>query len=131
MLKNVPPRLRAPLKVALVGVVIVAVAVAVHGWGSPVYLVLMPFVVLVALGYYAWSGRDSDSAAVIRREVDERQAYRRLKVQALVGKVMTLAAAVAYLVAVGAKLTLWPFALAVALPLLATVSGWAVYRDQD
>lgn len=131
MITHIPPRLRAPLRVALVGAVAGAVAVAVHGWGSPIYLVLMPFVLLLALGYYVWGGRDSDTAAVIRREVDERQAYRQLKVQALVGKVMSVAVAVAYLVALDVKATLWPFAAALALPLLATATGWVLYRDRS
>ncbi len=129
MTKGIPPRLRAPLRVGAVGVAAGAAAVAAHGWGSPVYLVLVPFVVLLALGYYAWGGRDSDTAAVLRREVDERQAYRRLRVQALVGRVMSLAVAAAYLVAVGVRATLWPFGIALALPVLATAAGWVRYRE--
>jgi hypothetical protein len=62
-----------------------------------------------------WAGRDSDFAAMIRYQVDERPAYRRLKIQALVGRVMSGGASVAYLVAWIAKATLWPFAIFLAL----------------
>lgn len=130
MINHIPPRLRAPLKVIVAGAVIIAVMVAVHGWAPPVYLVLVPFVVLAAAGYYVWGAQDSDAAAVIRQETDERQAYRRLKVQALIGKVMSLAVAVAYLAAVGLKTALWPFAIALALPALTALVGWALYRER-
>jgi MFS family permease len=130
MINRIPPRLRAPFRVLAVGVVIIAVAIATHGWGPPVYLVLVPFVLLVAGGYYVWGAQDSDSAAMIRREPDERQAYRQLKVQALVGKVMSLASAVAYLVAVGLKASFWPFGIALALPVLTALVGWRLYRDR-
>jgi hypothetical protein len=129
MTKQIPPRLRAPLRTGAVGLAVVAVAIAVHGWSGPVYLVLIPFVLVVAAGYYLWGGRDSDTAAVLRREVDERQAYRRLKSQALVGRVMSLAAALAYLVAFGAKAPLWPFGIALALPVLTSLAGWTLYRE--
>jgi peptidoglycan/LPS O-acetylase OafA/YrhL len=59
MTRRIPPRLRAPIRIAAMGAALVAVAVATHGWGRPVHLVLVPFVLLVALGYYAWGGRDS------------------------------------------------------------------------
>jgi hypothetical protein len=55
------------------GAVIAAVAVAAYGWGS--LRSLGPFIVLVPALYYVWAGRDSDSAAMIRYQVDERQAY--------------------------------------------------------
>jgi hypothetical protein len=111
------------------GAAITAVVVAVHGWGGPVYEVLLPFVVLLAAAYYLWGGRDSDAAAVLRREPDERQLQRRLRVQALVGRVMSLAAGVAYLVAFSERATLWPFGIALALPGLAAAAGWVLYRD--
>jgi hypothetical protein len=129
MITTIPPRLRAPFRILAVGALIVVVAVAGHGWGPPVYTVLIPFVVLVAAGYYAWGGKDSDTAAAIRHDMDERQAHQRLQVQALVGKVMSLAAAVAYLVAVSAHATLWPFGIALGLPVLTAITGWVAYRE--
>jgi hypothetical protein len=128
MNRNIPARLRAPIRVLVVGAVITAVLIATRGWVVPVYGVFIPFVVLVAAGYYVWGGRDNDSAATLRREVDERQQYRRLKVQALVGRVMSLAAAIAYLVAVGMHATLWPFAIAIAVPVATAVVGWLIYQ---
>jgi hypothetical protein len=130
MTRNVPPRLRAPLRVLLTGSVIVAVLVAARGWAPPVYLVLIPFVLLLAAGYYAWSGRDGDAAAVVRREPDERQEYRRLRAEALVGRVLRLGVAAAALVALAVHAPFWPFAAALALTALATAAGWVLHRDR-
>jgi hypothetical protein len=55
------------------------------------------------------AGRDSDFAAMLREQAGERQAERRLKLQALVGRVTALAASAAFLAAIAAKATLWPF----------------------
>ncbi len=90
---------------------------------------LVPFILAAAAGYYAWAGRDTDMAAVIRHQADERQAYRQLEMQALVGKVMSVAAVVAYLAAFAVKATLWPFAIFVALPGLTLFAGWVIYRE--
>jgi hypothetical protein len=127
MMRPVPPRLRAPLIMLAGGAVVAAVAVAAYGWGS--LLRLGPVIIVSAAGYYVWGGRDSDSAAMIRYQVDERQAYRQLKILALVGRVMGGGAAVAYLVAVAAKATLWPFAIFLALFGVATLAGWVIYRE--
>lgn len=67
--------------------------------------------------------------AALRHETDERQEYHRLQVQALVGKVMSLAVAVAYLVAVTAKVQLWPFAIFLGLAVAAQLAGRVLYRD--
>jgi len=66
-----------------------------------------------------------------RDQADERQTYRRLKIQALVGRITTLAAVVAYLAAAVAKATLWPFAIFVAVPGVAFLLGWVVYRERN
>jgi hypothetical protein len=57
--------------------------------------------------------------------------YRRLKIQALVGLVVTLAAAVAYLAAALAKATLSPFAIFLIIPGATFPAGWLVYREHD
>jgi hypothetical protein len=59
MITTIPPRLRAPFRILAVGVVIVVVAVAGHGWGPPVYTVLIPFVFVVAAGLLrvGWTGQ--------------------------------------------------------------------------
>jgi hypothetical protein len=128
MMRPIPPRLRSPLLMLAGGAVICAVAVAVYGWGSLRYLA--PFTVVTAAGYYLLAGRNSDPAALIRREPDERQAYRQLRIQAVVGRVMSMGAAVAFLVAVAAHAPLWPFAVFLALFAVALLAGWVVTRER-
>jgi hypothetical protein len=99
--------LRAPLIMLTGGAVICAVAVSAAGWGS--LLSIGPVTIAAALGYYVLAGRDSDFAAMLREQAGERQAERRLKLQALVGRVTALAASAAFLAAIAAKATLWPF----------------------
>ncbi len=129
MRKQVPPRLRAPLQIVALCVTVGAVMVALRGWATGPVVVLASTLVLAPIGYYVLSGRDSDTAAAVRRQLDERQAYRRLQMQALVGRVMSLAASVAFLVAVGVNATLWPFAVALGLPVLAAIAGRVFYGD--
>ena len=50
--------------------------------------------------------------------------------QALVGRVMSGGAAVAYLVAFAAKTTLWPFAIFLALMVVALLAGWVITRER-
>jgi hypothetical protein len=128
MMRSIPPRLRTPLIMLVGGAVIAAVAVATYGWGS--LRSLGPFIIVIAAGYYVWAGRDSDIAAMLRYQVDERQAYRRLKIQALVGRVMSGGASLAYLAASAAKATLWPFAIFLALFAVALLAGWVIYRER-
>jgi hypothetical protein len=66
---------------------------------------------------------------MLRHQVDERQRYRQLKMQALIGRVMGVGAAVAYLAAFAAKSTLWPFAVFLALFVVALLTGWVIYRE--
>jgi hypothetical protein len=129
MMRSIPPRLRAPLMALACGAVIAVVAVAAYGWGS--LLRLGPVIVAGPVVYYVWGGRDSDSAAMIRRQVDERQAYRQLKILALAGRVMSGGACVAYLAAWAAKATLWPFAIFLALYTVALLAGWVIYREHE
>ena len=91
MMRSIPPRLRAPLMMLVFGAVFAAVAVAAYGWGSLLHL--GPVIIAGPVVYYVWGGRNSDSAAMIRQQVDERQAYRGLKIQAVVGRVMSMAPA--------------------------------------
>ena len=127
MMKSIPPRLRKPVQMIVVGAAATVFAVALYGWVAALYL--GPFVLVAAAGWYMVGRRDSDLAAMARRQVDERQAYRQLKMQALVGKVMTVAAVVAFLIAIAVKATLWPFFVFVALPGLAGLAGWVIYRE--
>jgi hypothetical protein len=123
----IPARLRAPTIMVIGGAAVVITVGTVHGWSSSASAV--PVVILAAIGYYLWAGRDSDTGAVIRHQADERQAALRVKAQALVGQVMSLAAVVTYLIAVAAKATLWPFAILVCLPAATFAAGWLIYRD--
>ena len=127
MNRSIRPRLQTPLKMIAGGLVTAAIAVAIYGWVAGA--VLAPVALVAAAGYYLWGGRDSDMGALIGHKADERQASLQLKMQALVGKVMSLAAVVAYFVAFAAKATLWPFAILLALPALTLFAGWVIYRD--
>ncbi len=124
---SIPPRLRAPVKMAVGGLIVLAVGGAVYGWVSALYF--LPVVLAVVVGLFVWAGRDSDSAAVVRRQPDERQAEIRLKVQALVGRVLSVAVAIGYLVAVAVKAPLWPFAILLGLLAIAFLAGWLIYRE--
>jgi cation transport ATPase len=126
-MRSIPPRLRAPVYMLAGGAAIDVIAGAAWGWGS--LISLGPITVAAAVGYYVLARRDSDFSAMLRDQADERQAYRRLKIQALVGRVMTAAVAVGYLVAALAKATLWPFVIFVALAGVTFLAGWLVYRE--
>jgi hypothetical protein len=128
MMRSIPPRLRAPLMMLVFGAVFGAVAVVGYGWGSLLHL--GPVIAAGPAVYYVWGGRDSDSAAMVRQQVDERQAYRRLKIQAVVGRVMSIGAGVAFLAAWAAKATLWPFEIFLALFAVALVAGWVITRER-
>jgi hypothetical protein len=127
MMKFLPPRLRAPVLMLAGGAVICAVAVI--GWGWRSLISLGPVTIISVVGYYVLGGRDSDFAAMLREQADERQAYRRLKIQALVGRVTTLAATTAFLAAIAAKATLWPFYIFITVPGVTFLAGWLVYRE--
>jgi hypothetical protein len=128
MMRSIPPRLRAPLMMLVFGAVFAAVAVAGYGWGSLLHLA--PVILAGPVVYYVWGGRNSDSAAMVRQQVDERQAYRALKIQAVVGRVMSGGASVAFLAAWAAKATLWPFEIFLALFAVALVAGWVITRER-
>jgi len=127
MLKFLPPRLRIPVRMFVGGSVMTVVGVIISGWVAAAFLV--PFVIIVTVWYYHLGGGDSDVAAVVLGQGDERQAYRRLRMQALVGRVLSMAVAVISVVAVAVKATLWPIAVLVALLPLTLLAGWVLYRE--
>jgi hypothetical protein len=130
MMRPVPPRLRAPMSMLVGGGVIAAVIVLAHGsqgWKSLLGLGLLS--VVLAAGWYLVGGRDSDFGALLHGKADERQAYRRLKTQALVGIVMSGATGVVCLAAIAAKAPLWPFTILVFVPGVTFIVGWAIYRE--
>jgi len=128
MMRSIPPRLRAPLMMLVFGAVFAAAAVTGYGWGSLLHL--GPVIIAGPVVYYVWGGRNGDSAAMIRRELDERQAYRGLKIQAVVGRVMSIGAGVAYLAAWAARATLWPFEIFLALFVVGLLAGWVITRER-
>jgi hypothetical protein len=127
-------RLRAPVSVAVVGTAFTAIMAVSQGWAPA--LVLAIATVIFAVGIYAWSGKDTDVGAVMGHRADERQAGIRIKVSALQGQVMTVAAAIVFLVAVIGKATvwpkanIWPYETPLILAGLAGMVGWAIYRDR-
>ena len=127
MMRSIPPRLRAPLMMLVFGAVFAVIAVTSYGWGSLLHL--GPVIIAGPAVYYVWGGRNSDSAAMIRQQLDERQAYRALKIQAVVGRVMSIGVSIAFLAAWAAKATLWPFEIFLALFVVALVAGWVITRE--
>jgi hypothetical protein len=122
---SISPRLRAPALLAAAGSVALVVGGATHGWASAGDLLPIPLVAVVAL--FILGGRDTDRGAAVRRQLDERQAEQRLKVQALVGRVLSLAVAVAYIVASATRATLWPWAILLGLLVVSFLAGWRAY----
>jgi hypothetical protein len=126
-MRPVPPRLRAPLSILAGGAVIAAVVPRAHGWKSLLGLGLLTAV--YAAGWYLAGGRDSDFGALMGGQVDERQAYRRLKAQALVGIVMSGMAGAVCLAAMAARAMTWPFEIIAFVPGVTFFVGWAIYRE--
>jgi len=128
MMRSIRPRLRTPLMMLVFGAVFAAAAVVGYGWGSLLHL--GPVIIAGPVVYYVWGGRNSDSAAMIRQQLDERQAYRGLKIQAVVGRVMSGGASIAFLAAWAAKATLWPFEIFLALFVVGLLAGWVITRER-
>jgi hypothetical protein len=126
-MNSVPPRFRAAVVFLALGAAVLVIGGASYGWASAGYLA--PVVIAIAAGYALLARRDTDAGAVIRREVDERQAHQRLQVQALVGRALSLAVAVAYLVAVATHARLWPFAVLLGILAAAFLAGWLIYGE--
>jgi hypothetical protein len=122
------PRLHGPLRLAAGALAVMAIGGATYGWAS--IADVAPIVIVAIVGLYLWSARDSDSGALIRRQLDERLEHQRLQVQALVGRVLSLAVAVAYTIAVAAKATLWPWAILLGVMAVAFVGARLHYGER-
>ncbi len=120
-------RLRAPLVFAVLALVVVAVGGATYGWRTVPDMI--PVLVLITVGLFLVGSRDSDAGAVVRRQLDERQAHQRLRVQALVGQVLSVAVAVGYLVAVATKAALWPFGSLLGVLAVTFAAGWWIHGE--
>jgi hypothetical protein len=125
MRTSLPRRLRTPLVFAGLALVVVVIDGAAYGWNTVPEVI--PVVLVIALTLFLVGGRDSDAGAVVRRQVDERQAHQRLQVQALAGRALSLAVTIGYLIAVATKAQLWPFAVLLGVLALTYATGWWLY----
>ena len=122
------PRMRAPLILLAAAVIAVIAGGTTYGWSSVLYVV--PILAVVVLVPYLLSGRDSDVGASLRRQVDERQQLQQLKVQALVGRVLSVAVVVGYAVALATDSLLWPWAVLLGVVAVAFLGGWIIYGER-
>jgi uncharacterized membrane protein len=122
-----PPRWRAPAVLIVAALVALVFGGAEHGWST--LPEILPIPVAVGVFLFVMAGRDSDYGATLRRQLDERQALQRLKIQALVGRVLSIAVVIAYFVAVSDKATLWPWAVMVAVMAVCFITGRLVYDE--
>ncbi len=129
MSRSQPPRRRLPAIFGLAALVAIVIGGASHGWNTVPQILPIPLAVGVFL--YVMSGRDSDYGATLRRELDERQRLHRLQVQALVGRVLAVAAVVAYVIALATGSTIWPWAALVGLMAITFFAGLAIYGEGD
>jgi hypothetical protein len=127
MKRSISPRLRAPTILGIGAVIVLAIGGATNGWATVVDIV--PIAVVLVGAFYVLSRRDSDTGDLIRHQVDERQAQERLKVQALVGRVLSIAVAVGYIVASTAKTALWPWAILLGLTVISFVGGRLIHGE--
>lgn len=65
----------------------------------------MPILLVVGTFLFVTAGRDTDYGAALRFQFDERQQLARLKTQALVGRVLSIAVAIAYAVVLATQLS--------------------------
>ena len=126
---SMDPRLRSPLILLAAELVAVAIGVGTYGWSS--LPAVLPILLVIPAAVYVIGGRDSDAGAAVRRQLDERQQLQRLKIQALVGRVASVAVAVAYFVAVATGAALWPWGALLAVVGVAFVAGWLLYGEHD
>ncbi len=127
-MRALPPRWRSPAILGAVALVALVIGGASHGWKTVLYV--LPIPLAVATFMYAMAGRDSDYGAVLRRQLDERQALQRLKIQALVGRVLSLAVVIAYFIAIAAKAVLWPWAILLGVMAISFFAGQLIYGER-
>jgi hypothetical protein len=128
MRRSLPARWRAPTLLIIAALIALVVGGASHGWKTVLYVI--PILLAVGAIVFVMAGRDTDYGASLRHERDERQALQRLKIQALVGRVLSLAVATAYLIASIAKAALWPSAILLALMAISFIAGQLVYGQR-
>ena len=124
-----PPRWRTPTVLIAAALVALVIGGASHGWKTVPEV--LPIPLLVGIFLFVMARRESDYGASLRRQLDERQVLVQLKIQALVGRVLSVAVAVAYLVAVSVRRTIWPFAVLLGLMAIAYVTARLVYGEHS
>jgi hypothetical protein len=122
-------RLRAPTTMIVVGTGLAAAVVAARGWGAAIPTEVI--VVVAAIGYYVWGGRDSDMGAMIGSRVDERQSLLRMRAQALAAMAVAVTSVVGYTVAVALRDPVWPFALFAGIEVIVFFAGLVIYGARD
>jgi hypothetical protein len=128
MRRSLPARWRAPTLLIIATLIALGVGGASHGWKTVLYVIPIP--VAVGTFLFAMARRDSDYGAALRGEADERQALQRLKIQALVGRVLSLAVVAAYAVAIATRALLWPSAILLALMAISFIVGQLIYGER-
>lgn len=122
------PRLRVPALYLLAGTVFAA-AWLVHG-GNLWWVSILTEVSFGARAVrtYVTAGRDSDEGALAGSRADERLRLLRTRSRALAGIAATVTAFLGLTAAVAAQATWWwPFAVILAVTLLAYLFGWSQY----
>jgi hypothetical protein len=127
-MRFIRPRLRNPVMMVTGGTAFAIAIVIGQGWGNAI-----PFeavILALAIASYVWGGRDTDRGALMGSRADERQASLQMKVTAFQGKVMTLAAAAAFLYAIAVNARpLWPFIFFMLVAGASGSLGWGIYRE--
>ena len=128
MRRSLPSRWRALMVLAIAALVALGIGAAHHGWKSVLYV--LPIVLAIGIFAFVTSGRDTDYGAALRAEFDERQQLQRLKTQALVGRVLSIAVTFAYVVVLVAHAIVWPWAVLLALMAASFIGGRLLYGER-
>jgi hypothetical protein len=128
MRRSLPPRWRAPALLIIAALIALVVGGASHGWKTVLYVIPIPLAVGTFL--FVMAGRDTDYGAALRRQLDERQKLQRLEMQALVGRVLSLAVGISYVVAIAARAVLWPWAILLGLTVISFIAGRLIYGER-
>jgi hypothetical protein len=127
MMTFIHPRLRKPLRLALLGTV-VAAAWLVRG-GSTRWIAIFVEVGVLgrAIGMYVWGGEDTDDGALAGSRADERQKQIGLRSRALSGTFAMITSYTGLAVAIATRLPWWPFAVILAVTALGYLFGLSTY----
>jgi hypothetical protein len=93
-------------------------------------LYVIPIPLAVGTFLFVMAGRDTDYGAALRRQLDERQEVQRLEMQALVGRVLSLAVGISYVVAIAARAVLWPSEILLGLTVISSIAGRLIYGER-